>query len=76
MYLPDGGIDVRTPRNFLMSADRKALSFFALRKTKKANQKFKGYKTQLPSLHRSEHAGKENNITVQFRQRPSYQISS
>lgn len=30
--LPDGGIDPRTPRNFLMRAERKVLSFLALRK--------------------------------------------
>lgn len=28
--LPDGEIDIRTPRNFLMRAERKVLSFLAL----------------------------------------------
>lgn len=32
-YLPDGGIDTRTPRNFLMRDDRKVLSFLALQET-------------------------------------------
>lgn len=36
--LPDAGIDMRTPRNFLMRADRKVLSFLALGKTKKQKQ--------------------------------------
>lgn len=33
--VPDVGIDTRTPRNFLMRAERKVLSFLALRKTHK-----------------------------------------
>lgn len=32
-YLPDGGIDARTPRNFLMRDDKKVLSFLALQET-------------------------------------------
>lgn len=34
IVLPDDVIDIRTPRNFLMSDERKVLSLVALEKTK------------------------------------------
>lgn len=33
LFLPDGGIDARTPRNFLMRDDKKVLSFLALQES-------------------------------------------
>lgn len=36
--LPDAGIDMRTPRNFLMRADRKVRSFLALEGEKKKQE--------------------------------------
>jgi len=72
---------MRTPRNFLMRAERKALSPFALRKTQRKQirqkaQKLRGYKTQFSRLPTTENPSKENNITAQLRQYPSFHISS
>lgn len=39
IYLPVGGTDMRTPRNFLMRAERKVLSLIALEKIQK-NQNY------------------------------------
>ena len=75
--LPDGGIDTRTPRNFLMRAERKALSFFALRKTQREQIRRSSQDTKHNFLVCVDlKVGKKNIITAQLRQHPSYHISS
>lgn len=71
VYLPVGGIDMRTPWNFLIRAERKVLSLIALEKQTE-NQRRK--KHNWFRLYLKKH--KEKSLTAQPHQHPSDQISS